>query len=337
MIRTLGRGAVVAVVVAAVVLATAALLPLALQPSVDEGETNNSEFAPENVVAEPIPADGEVEADGSVAQPVANPTGVVVVDRGHANRFDDTDLRPLVTALGEIGYEVRFHGREPLEESLSDADAFVVIDPAASYSEGELDTVEEFVDEGGRLVILGEPDRVQVQRDVFGASLQTADSRVARLGLRFDIAFENRYVYDMERNDGNYKRPVVEPAEGASVSPTDDELADVDRVTVYTAAAVRPIGDGEPVLVTAESARLSGTEDREAYPVAVRDGDVLAVGDSDFLAPDTHTVADNEVFLGYLVEFLVAGERTPQRGGFGEDDGDDETAPEPGANRTAVG
>jgi len=286
-----------------------------------------------------------VEADGSVARPVANPTGIVVVDRGHANRFDDADLRPLVTALAEIGYEVRFHGRGSLEESLADADAFVVIDPAASYSESELDTVESFVDEGGRLVILGEPDRIQVRRDVLGASLQTAESRVTRLGLRFDVAFENRYVYDMERNDGNYKRPVVEPAEGASVSPTDDGLADVDRMAVYTAAAVRPIGDGEPVLVTAESARLSGTEDRAVYPVAVRDGDVLAVGDSDFIAPGTHTVADNDVFLGYLVEFLVAGERTP-RPGPGTDgpttdgpttDGGNASTPEAGGNRTVTG
>jgi uncharacterized membrane protein YgcG len=41
----------------------------------------------------------------------------------------------------------------------------------------------------------------------------------------------------------------------------------------------------------------------------VRDGNVLAIGDARFIAADRYNVADNNVFLAGVVEFLVSGDR----------------------------
>jgi hypothetical protein len=47
-----------------------------------------------------------------------------------------------------------------------------------------------------------------------------------------------------------------------------------------------------------------------AYGVAVRSGDVAMIGDTDFLTPESAYVADNEVLVGNIADFLVSGDKT---------------------------
>lgn len=300
----LARGLLVSFAVAAVVVVAAAAVPLSSDGPPDQ-TLDTAEFAPDAAVAEPIPASGEVR----LAADAAGASGTLLVDTSHDNRVEPRALQPLLSPVVEAGYDVEVHRRGNFTEALDDADALIVADPGDPYGPDELDAIEDFVEDGGRLLILAEPTRVQVSASLFGTSIVPMRSEVTELGSRFDLAFDTEYVYDSQRNDANYKRPLVTPASGASVSPFRGNLTDVGNVSLYTATSVRSVGGGATVLETYETARVSDTDDVGPVPVAVRDGNVLAVGDATFLGADYHRVADNEAFVARLAEFLVGGER----------------------------
>lgn len=284
-------GAFAAVVL--VIVAAAAAVPL-VDTGPDANETlSNPEYDPATVAPEPIAASGAVEPD----VPGALRAGVVLVDTGHLNGVDRADIAPLVRGLSDTGHTVRFHDQtDNLTDQLPDADAFVVIDPTVGYDREEVEAVQEFTAGGGRLLLVGEPDRLRVS-GVFALSLNTRSSELSALASAHGVAFDTRYLYNLEENDGNYKHVLAEPA---SDSPVDD----VERTTVYTGTTVSANG-GTPLLVTTEGTRLSDGGEPGRHTVAVRRDNVVAVGDSTFLRSDRHTLADNEAFVEYLVEFLA--------------------------------
>jgi hypothetical protein len=241
-----------------------------------------------------------VEAtDGTVgSEPVGDERRVVLIDDSHANRFEEDDLRPLLDTLGGR-HDVTFtsDNRGDLDASLAAADAYVVIDPAVPHSEEQVSEVRAFVEDGGRLVVLAEPTRVGVSGGPFGGIVDVR-SRVGQLGSAFGIRFGTDYLYDDANNEGNYKRVL---AEGAG------EI-DGERAALYTATTVEAT-DGTTLLTTAETARLSTRSNARRHTVAVRSGNVVAVGDSSFLGGGRAVVADNERLVRTIAAFAVGGQR----------------------------
>ncbi|MEF8789034.1 MAG: DUF4350 domain-containing protein [Haloarculaceae archaeon] len=251
---------------------------------------NASDMVPEVVEA----TDGTAEAG-----PVGEESRVVLVDNSHANRFDPDDLRPLLEELGADHEVVFTSGGDDLEAALSEADAYLIVDPGVPHSETEADAVESFVADGGRVVMLGEPTRVDVATGPLGGSLVDVRSRLGRLGSRFGVAFGTDYLYDEVTNEGNYKRVLAEgrgDLEG-------------NRTALYTATTVEAPG-GERLLVTPETTRLAARSEARRHPVAVRSGNVVAVGDSTFLTGGKSVVADNERLVRTIAAFAVGGDRT---------------------------
>jgi len=243
----------------------------------------------------------EFEANDETAagEPIGGEPRVVVVDDSHGNRFDGDDIRPLVDALGSQ-HEVVFTSESgtDLEASLALADAYVVIDPAFPHSSEQVTAVESFADDGGRVVLLGEPTRVDVATGPFGGSLVDVRSRLGRLGDGLGVAFGTDYLYDEVNNEGNYKRVLA------------DGRGDLDgaRAALYTATTVEAPG-GERLLVTPETTRLSVQSEARRRPVAVRTGNVVAVGDTTFLTGAKPVVADNERLVRVIAAFAVGGDR----------------------------
>jgi hypothetical protein len=64
-------------------------------------------------------------------------------------------------------------------------------------------------------------------------------------------------------------------------------------------------------MVGSEGTTLSSTRRTGEYAVAVRNGDVAAIGDTSFLAREDVYEADNEVLVGNLADFLVSGDKEP--------------------------
>ncbi|MFB6117040.1 hypothetical protein [Halosegnis sp.] len=314
----------VALVVVAAAVVGASALGATSGPTVDASEDTNheqppAEYEPDAVIADEIPSEGSVAVSESL-QASETSSKVIVFD----GRVEPSDVRPLVVALTRAGHEVRF-ASAGLRSSLEEADAYVRVDPSDELSDGEVEAVREFTDDGGRVVLIGEPDRIRITQTGFFASLTTQQTRMTSLAGEYGIVFGTRYLYDTTTNDGNFKN-VLAGATDAETAP------DVDRVAMYTAARIDARG-GQVVLRTMETTELSGGGAAEAYPVAVRKNNVLAVGDKTFLEGGRHNVADNEAFIGYLADFLVSGDRGPS---FPEETATATPTPAEGGNQTAT-
>lgn len=257
----------------------------------------HSEYDPDALVVEPLATEGTVEPNISTT----NSSNVVLVDTAHGNDLERATIAPLVSGLTAVNHSVRFYeDGDNLTTELEQAKAFVVITPTERFSKSEVETVVNATDDGMRLVLVGEPDSFVITRGPFGAPVPVKQtSHLTELGSAHDVSFDTRYLYNLASNDGNYKHVLVE-------APATSPLTDLDRASVYTATAVSS-ANGTPLLVTQPEARLSDGGPPGRYPVAVRAGNTVAVGDRTFLRADRHTIADNEAFVEYLVEFMAEG------------------------------
>ncbi|MFB6108157.1 MAG: hypothetical protein ABEJ82_04850 [Haloplanus sp.] len=317
--REVGARLAVLVLTVAVVLAVAAAGP-SLVDHRERTSLSNPEYDTASVVPDPIPANGTIQPDPNAG----DGSGTVLIDRGHSNRFTRAEIEPLVDALVGLGYHVEFYREGDLATQLEDADAFLVIDPGEEYPPGDADDVQRFTGDGGRLVLVGEPNRVTVGATLFGTTLQTQESALTTLGARYGVSVDTRYLYNQEHADGNYKYILARPTGKGG-------LTGVDRVSMYTATSVTVKG-GTVLLRAAPDTHKSGSDEVTGeYPVAVRKNNVLVFGDKTMMRGTRYNVADNERFLAYVVEFLVSGSHTagnPLPGGD-EEAGTNATTPIP--------
>ncbi|WP_018256352.1 DUF4350 domain-containing protein [Halomicrobium katesii] len=247
---------------------------------------------PEAILADSSAEAGEIEPDATASEKT------VVIDQSHNNSVAPGDISPLVTSLTAAGHDVQFYtdamaDRQSLGETLSDADAFVVVAPNDQYNESERRRVEQFADDGGRVLLVNEPPR-QAAR---GA---TASTPMTNLAGAFGLGFDGGYLYDLREYDTNHRAVYATPTSETALTEG------VDRVTAYTA---RPVVGGSSLLDTNESTALSTTRRQARYSVLARQGNAVALGDRSLLGPDYAYTADNEVLIGNLIEFLVSGSR----------------------------
>lgn len=252
-------------------------------------ETGPPTYDTSELFIEKLEAEGEVDVSPTVP-------GVVVIDRAHGNAFENDDIRELTTALTRAGHEVRtVDDPANFETALADADALVVIEPTTAYSDETTQTVETFVANDGRLLLMGGPTRA-VLVDMF---LEEHTHEIDSLATNFGIAFGTDHVYDMEANDGNHRNVLVEGTDHPLVT-------EVDTAVVSIGTHVSG-SNAEPLLVTQPSAQRADGGAQNEYAVAVATENVVAVGDTDFLGGSRFNVADNNVFIAALVEFLGGG------------------------------
>jgi len=310
----------VAPAVAFVVLVAAIVGGAAAVPFVSGGDTTDVT----NLAAGQTDVDAvtvaEADAEGEITMDSDAESKTILIDRAHANQISNEKLSTLVNALVANGHEVEYVTQEQARgpewnESLRDADALLIANPNRPYTPGQLAGVEAFADAGGRVVMLSDPASIR-QFGIFGSGVQQQSNDDPALASEFGISAQSGYLFNMHEYQGTFKSVYAAPGNGP--------LAEgVDRVVVRDAAAVST-ADGQTALRAGERTRLSTTRRAGTYGVAVRSGSVTMVGDTDFLAPESAYVADNEVFIGNLADFLVSGEKTenapapPSEGSGGE-------------------
>lgn len=291
------RAAVFVLVVVLVVAGVAAVPWLSITLGGDQ-KANYPEYEASAIVPDRAPTDGVPQVDR------ADAAGVVLVDNAHANRFDEGDIQPLLTAIAASGYRIEFLGpTEDFDAALSRADGFLVVDPGFSYTRAEVDRVESFVDAGGRLVMLGEPTQATLTGSGLFVTISTATNRLAPLSSRFGIEFGTGYLYNMQKNDGNFRNIFADPAERSPIT------RGLDRVALYTATRVSTT-TGSGTLAAADGTRSVRGDTLGDYPVAAVSGNVLAVGDTTFIERGNYNVVDNERLIGNIARFLTGGSRS---------------------------
>ena len=258
-----------------------------------------SQYQPEAVNAPVDPEDGEisVDTDGSDKR--------ILVDTSHGNQVSESQLEPITEAVFEAGHTIEYgtSGTGGFAESLGRYDGVLVVQPLGSFSPEEREALREYTEDGGRVVVLAEPTQSRLSTG-FTQSTTTvsfgANNATEQYGVR--MGAEQLYNVDDTANDNNFKAIYASPS-------GDGELTDgVETITFDTAGYAVVNGDVETTFTAAEGTRTLETRRTGTYPTVVRNENMVFVTDASFISSSEAYDADNEVFIGNLLSFLLDGE-----------------------------
>lgn len=255
--------------------------------------------------------------------------GPVVLDLAHYNSINPSALQPLADSLADRGLGLRYwlsaidvmsvvnyldypDQSEALAAELADASALIVISPFFLWSSQEIALVEQFVADGGRLLLISDPD---ILGDYAAATNM--------IGEPFGLVFNEDYLYDTTINDGNFTFFFQEVAAADDESGNGDSEDGEPTTTLRADANIafyggRSLsGDLRALLYSVDStlsslrvghnhfvtAGIAGTPERGTS------GRVLALGDLDVLTEPYRQRHDNQALVDYVAGFLSADKR----------------------------
>ena len=304
------------VAVAGLLLATGPMLWRYMEQQTPQAAYTPPTVPTAAVAATPIPtATPLAVAQASVATGEEVRRGPVVVDLAHYSAVERNRFQPLASALAEQGVDLRFwlptisldnvtqfsdfpDQSETLQRELSGASALVVVSPYFLYSAKEVQVVEQFLADGGRLLIISDPD---VESD----AARDTNSLAAPL----NIVFNEDYLYDTVDNDENYtyffQGDFFDQAEALAGS----------RIAFYGGRSIdgAVIPQVRSASTTLSSLRTGQTGFTTGATGGVEAGGslgrVLALSDFDVLTDPYVARHDNRRLLAFVAEFLAGGER----------------------------
>ena len=234
---------------------------------------------------------------GFVDQPPANPRrGIVAVDAAHRNGFRSVELTALLSRITNRGHAVEFlgdfrpsaGGSSVLTEGLPRADSLIIVGPRDSYSPSEIAAVQDFVRQGGRVLLVADPTR---SHDI--------NSIAAPLGLEF----QPDYLYSQVDYDINFQHIVLREFQ------PDPLTVGLNEIALYTAGSIQT--SGSLLAPPGPAAQSSLLADLSAVaPIATGESrNVLALSDLTFLVPPHNSFLDNDQLVSNIADFLTGGQR----------------------------
>ena len=233
--------------------------------------------------------------------------GLVLLDQAHNNAFTLDEIGYLDGRIAARGAEMVAYTGDDLTTALRAVNAFVVITPLEQFSSEEIQAVENFVRHGGRLLMLGDPTRYNmvVEEDLFSFNvfIETDKIPLNSLANNFDIIFNGDYLYNTRENEGNFRNIIVNEV-GLAEGPL---TADLEQVVLYGSHSLQ-VGAGAESLLAGDDNTWSSATDRPGgltLAATSGNGQVLAIGDIQFLMDPYYTVLDNGRFIAQIADFLT--------------------------------
>ncbi|MBA7483406.1 hypothetical protein ES707_18921 [subsurface metagenome] len=242
--------------------------------------------------------------------------GIILVDLAHDNAFDKEELNVLILRLVSRGLTVRFlsaedslkrellgkiEEEEPLgekeeeflgeeEEELPRADAFIVVCPQSEFSKEEGEAIDEFVNDGGKLLLIADPTR---------------SSQINSISLQFGLIFESDYLYNMKENEINYRNIFVAEFKETELTKNIEEIA------LYTAGSISSADCGIAFVDQNTFSSLIETR-QELSPVAqANESKVLAIYDLTFMTEPYNGILDNNRLIANIADWLASSSQRP--------------------------
>ena len=239
-----------------------------------------------------------------------NISKTVLIDLAHDNAFALDELSVLILRLTSRGLTVEFlkekdnlekellgeeeekveQGEEVLdeeeeEEELLVADVFVVVCPQAEFSKGERETVDKFVNNGGKLLLIADPTR---------------HGTMNSLSIKFGLIFEPDYLYNMKEYEANYRNIFITEFKENEVTN------DLKKITFYTAGSIS--SDNCSIALVDENTFSSLIETRRKLsPIALaQESKVLAIYDLTFMTEPHNGVLDNNQLIANIADWLAS-------------------------------
>lgn len=233
--------------------------------------------------------------------------GLVLLDQAHKNAFTLDEIGYLDGRIAARGADLVSYTEGDLATALRAVNAFVVITPLERFSAEEVQAVQSFVRRGGRLLLLGDPTRynIVVEEDLFtfNVFVETDKIPLNSLANSFDIIFNGDYLYNTSENEGNFRNIIVNEA-GFADGPL---TADLEQVVLYGSHSLQ-VGVGAEALLAGDDNTWSSATDRAgglSLAATSANGQVLAIGDIQFLMDPYYTVWDNGRFIAQIADFLT--------------------------------
>jgi len=175
---------------------------------------------------------------------------------------------------------------EPLdeEEELPVPTAFIIICPQIEFSEDERETIDEFVNNGGKLLLIADPTR---------------RGEMNSLSLDFGLIFEPDYLYNMKENDANYRNIFVTEFKENPISKN------LEKITLYTVGSISSVEAG--IAFVDENTFSSLIETRKGLsPIALaQESKVLAIYDLTFITEPHNGILDNNQLISNIADWLA--------------------------------
>jgi hypothetical protein len=263
----------------------------------------------------PVRALPEVEFDASARsarlEAVDNPTvskGVVAIDYTHSNALYIEELNVLLSKLVNRGYRYEIILDQTAEAASGDSDsasrgladklryaqALILPLPRLEYSADEIAEIKNFVQKGGRVLVIGDPTRTVV--------VEALNS----ISAVFGIIYANDYLYSQTNKDTNYRNVIYTNFKD---SPLTKGLDQDHKVIFYGGGSLNApgheiiMGDGTTFSSISEGGR------KFASAALTTNDQVLALTDLTFLSEPYSAAESNGAFINNIASFLTGGQR----------------------------
>jgi len=269
------------------------------------------------------PPPGEIPSYERIVFPAAPSTefsdvyeegeGTILIDLAHDNAFDKYELNVLILRLISRGLTIEFLvveddlekellGEDEVEkigdeeeevdkeggeeqELEEGADAFIVVCPQGEFSREEKKTVDEFVTNGGKLLLIADPTR---------------SSKMNSLSLQFDLIFEPDYLYNIKENEINYRNIFITEFKEIEITK------DIEKIALYTAGSISSADSGIAFIDYNTFSSVIETR-RGLSPIALsRESKVLAIYDLTFMTEPYNGILDNNRLIANIADWLAS-------------------------------
>ena len=226
--------------------------------------------------------------------------GTILIDLSHDNNFDIEELNVLTSRLVSRGLTIEFLsiednlerkllGKEDeedeQEEELAAADAFIIVCPQIGFSMEERDNISEFVNNGGKLLLIADPTR---------------HGEMNSISLKFGLIFEADYLYNMAENDANFRNIFVAEFKGNPISEN------LEKIALYTAGSITSADGGIAFVDENTFSSLIETRERLSPLAQTNESKVLAIHDLTFITEPYNGILDNNQLISNIADWLAS-------------------------------
>lgn len=235
-----------------------------------------------------------VQSSAQAPVPSVGGRGVVLIDRTHRNLVSAWEFNTLMGELTKRNWTMGFIYRwSELDNALRDASCLVVASPTIPYSESEVNRIEKFVNDGGKLLLFFDPASEYVEIPELFEPINT-------LSTRFGLSYAKGYLYNMEKHYGFYRNIYVRGFADHELTKNVSSIVLFTATHIYTSGKKAAWVTGNTYSSTAERALNYTT-----IAVVKENGTVIAFGDISFLNEPFCHVEDNYRLMQNLVSIIT--------------------------------
>ncbi|MEE9399551.1 MAG: hypothetical protein V3V23_04715 [Dehalococcoidales bacterium] len=173
---------------------------------------------------------------------------------------------------------------EEEEEEELPPHAFIIVAPQIEFTKEEKETIDEFMDNGGKILLIADPSR---------------DNNINDISLEFGLIFESDYLYNIKENELNYRNIFISDFEESEITE------DLEKIVLYLAGSISS-NDGGIVFVDQNTLSSLIESRKKLSPIALAEEEkVLAVHDLTFMTEPYNGSLNNNQLIANIADWLA--------------------------------